>query len=1385
VIELSNYVFEALRKDEDFVLYRGRTKGDLPSILVLAPALKHAGPKSLNRLEHEYSLREELDPAWAARPIALAQHRGRTVLLLDDPGGTPLDQRLAGPFELGSALRLAISLAAAIEHMHQRGIIHRDIKPAKVLLNSETGQLWLMGFGIASRLPRERQSPEPPEFIAGTLPYMAPEQTGRMNRSIDSRSDLYSLGVTLYEIFTGTLPFSASDPIGWVHCHIAKQPLPPAERAKEIPGTVSAIVLKLLAKTAEERYQTAAGLEADLRHCLAQWESLKRIEKFTLGAHDASGRLLIPEKLYGRDRETKILLDAFNQVVAAGRPILVLVSGYSGIGKSAVINELHKAIVVPRGIFISGKFDQYKRNIPYATLAQAFQSLVRQILAKSDAEVSHWRERLQEALGSNGQLIINLIPELELVIGKQPPVSEIPPMEAERRFHAVFRSFLGVFARKDHPLALFLDDLQWLDSATLKLLEDFMTQPDVHHLLLIGAFRDNEVGSVHPLLRTLEAIRRTEAIVRDIVLPPLSLRDVIELVADTLRCGQGRAEALGRLVHEKTLGNPFFAIQFLTALREEDLLQFVARDGVWTWDLERIRTKGYTDNVVDLMVGKLNRLPERTQVALKQFACLGNEADFATLSLLHEEPEEALEASLWEALHAGYVVRLGYGYKFLHDRVQEAAYSLIPHEERSTTHLRIGRLLAAGTAPEQIEEKIFEIVNQLNLGTDLITEAEERERVAKFNLIAGTRVQNSSAYVLALRYFVAGRALLAEDDWQGDCSEAAPRELPAPTSDGRDETSGRCTAHYELIFSLELHTAQCEYLTGALDAAEERLSLLSVRAGNLVDFAAVTAARLELYTTRVQSDRAVEVCLEYLRCVGVKWSPHPSEDEVHKEYDKLWGRIGARRIESLIDLPSMTDPRWRATMDVLSMLVAPAFFTDRNLFALAIGRMANLSLEHGNADASCHGYVGLGMLAGPFFGDYQAGYRFGKLAVDLVDQRGRLRLKPRVYVSFGALVVPWTKHLRTGMDLLRRAFDTANETGDVNIAAFSCWNRLVLLFDKGEPLGDVRSEGETALLFVTQAKFGLMVRTIISPLQLIRALMGQTSSLGSFNDDKFNEESFEEHLESNPGLAFATCSYWICKLQAYFHSGDYIAALEASEKARQLSWTQQSFFQLADYHFYSALAFAAHYGVVQDIERARYDNLLTAHHGQLEIWAQNCPDNFSNRALLVSAEIARIEGRDSDAMSLYEQAIDSAHENGFVQNEGIAGELAAAFYAARGFNKIALTYLRDARHCYLFWGAEGKVRQLDELHPQLREEQPAQHPTTTIRTPVEQLDLGTVIKASQAISGRIVLDELIETLMRIAIEQAGAERGLLILQEDGVQQIEAEASTNVTSLDVG
>jgi serine/threonine protein kinase len=723
VMELSEYLLETLREDGELILYRGRhpsrIDAGLPPVLVVAPASERPPLGSLRRMEHEYALRAELDPGWAVRPVALAPHQGRTMLVLTDPGGEPLDRLLGRPLEPAPFLRVAIALSSALGHLHGRGLIHKDLKPAHVLVHPATGRAWLMGFGVASRLPRERQAPEPPEFIAGTLAYMAPEQTGRMNRSIDSRSDLYALGVTLYEMLTGSLPFTAADPMAWVHCHIARQPVPPGERLTDVPAPVSAIIVKLLAKTAEERYQTAAGVEADLRRCLAEWESRRRIDPFTLGAHDTPNRLLIPETLYGREREIDTLLAAFDRVVASGPAELVLVSGYAGIGKSSAVNELHKVLVPPRGLFASGKFDQYKRDIPYATLAQAFQSLIRPLLGKSEAELNSWREALREAFGPNGRLMVELVPELKLIIGEQQPVPDLPPQDAKNRFQMVFRRFLGVFAREEHPLALFLDDLQWLDAATLDLLEDLLTRPDVRHVMVIGAYRDNEVNAAHPLVCTLDVIRHAGAIVQEIILAPLAREDLGRLLADALHCAAERVAPLAQLVHEKTAGNPFFAIQFVAALAEEGLLTFDHGDARWSWDLQRIHAKGYTDNVVDLMVGKLNRLPVETQKAIQQLACMGNSAEFARLAMVHEDSQGDMHGDLWEAVRTGLVFRSEGAYTFLHDRVQEAAYALIPADLRAAAHLRIGRLLAAHTPSEKREEAIFEIVNQLNRGAAL------------------------------------------------------------------------------------------------------------------------------------------------------------------------------------------------------------------------------------------------------------------------------------------------------------------------------------------------------------------------------------------------------------------------------------------------------------------------------------------------------------------------------------------------------------------------------------------------------------------------------------------------------------------------------------------
>jgi PAS domain S-box-containing protein len=1347
-------LFEVLWEDAERVfckLSRDDVGRQRHAFLPAVVGNEHPTLESINRLAHEYELKDHLDCAWALRPLEFVRERGRAMLVVEYTGGEPLDRLVRAPMEIGRFLGLAVSMAVAVGRLHSSGLIHKDIKPANVLVDFTTGQVWFTGFGIASRLPRERQAPEPPEFIAGTLAYMSPEQTGRVNRSIDSRSDLYAFGVTLYEMLTGALPFTASDPMEWVHCHIARQPALPSERLSSVPPAVSAITMKLLSKTIEDRYQTAAGVESDLRRCLHEWETLGRINDFAPGDQDIPDRLMIPERLYGRDRELDTLLSAFDRIVAGGRPELVLVSGYSGIGKSAVVNELHKPLVPPRGLFASGKFDQYKRDIPYATLAQAFQSLIRPLLNKNEQELRRWRDALREALDPNGLLIVDLVPELKHIIGEQSPVPELPPQEAQRRFQLVFRRFIGVFARPEHPLALFLDDLQWLDAATLDLLEDLLNRTDLQHLLLIGAYRDNEVSPMHPLMRKLDAIRQAGAAVQDIVLSPLGRDDLGQLLGDSLHCKPGQAAPLAKLIHDKTAGNPFFAIQFIGTLAEEGLLTFDYGEGRWGWDLNRILAKGYTDNVVELMVGKLSRLPLQTQQALQRFACMGNSAEFDMLQMAFQDSIETLHAYLWEAVRNGLIFRSDDSYRFLHDRVQEAAYSLIPNELRAETHLRIGMLLAAHTPAAKRDETIFEIVNQLNRGSHLIKSTEELERVAELNLIAGRRAKNSTAYDSALKYLRAGSALLTEESWN---------------------------RNYELVFSIEYLIAECELLTAEMVAAENRLLRLVQRTRNRHDSCVVTRLRLTLYTASDQSNRGVDEFLAWLRQQGTVWSNHPTHDDVMPEYERIWTLLGTRKIEQLVDLPLATDRDFLDTMDVFSEIVTPTLFYDEHLMALVVCRMVSLSLEYGNCDGSCFGYAWFSMLAGPQFNNYKVGYQFGRLGFDLVETRGLTRYQARTYITFANGAVPWAKHVATERELLRRAFDLAYRAGDLTFAAYRGEQLVANYLIAGDSLAEVQTEAEHGLAFGVRVGFGYVIHVCGSELGLVRALRGLNATFGSLDYDNYNELDTERSLASNAMLSLAEFCYWTRKMQARFFAGDLASAVDASLKAQRLLWAAPSQIVTMDFRFYAALTHAAAWHSASLEGQAWHFEALAAHHKQLEVWLEHCPANFEDRTMLVRAEIARIEGRVVVAEELYEEAIRLARANGFVHDEAISNELAGRFYAARGFAKIANVYLRDARYCYVRWGADGKARQLEQLYPHLSVDKSFSEPAATIQASVEHLDLATVIKISEAVSGEMVLEKLIDTLMRTAIAHAGAERGLLILPRGDELRIEAEVTTH-------
>ncbi|KER68438.1 hypothetical protein HR51_28630 [Burkholderia cepacia] len=1333
--------------------------GSRRTVLVVRPATDASAPELLERFAHEYALRDVLDPAAVVRPLRLVQERGQPCLVLEDCGHEPLECA-ARPLSLPDFLRIAIGIAVALAKLHASGLIHKDIKPAHILVDPDNCEVKLTGLGFAALLPRQRPLAEPPGFIAGTLAFLAPEQTGRMNRPVDARSDLYSLGVTLYLLSTGTLPFVAADATEWIHRHIARNPVPPSERVRHVPEPVSRIVMKLLAKTPEDRYQTAWGVERDLRRCLNQWETQGRIDDFLPGQRDMPDRLVIPDTLYGRSREIDTLVAAFERVARGDAPALVLVTGQSGIGKSAVVHQLHKALVPPRGLFAAGKFDRDKRDIPYSTLTQALEKLVRPLLSQREAELGTWRDAMLNALGPNASLMTGLVPDLALIIGEPPPVPDLPPRQAQDRFQMVFERFIGVFARPDHPLVLFLDDLQWLDAATLDVLEHLLLHAKLRHLLLVGAYRDNEVDTDHPLARKLDAMRRAGATLDEIRLAALERDQIERLLADTVRCEPEYAAPLAQLLHTKTGGNPFFVSQFLYALSDEKLLCFDHRVARWSWDIQQIWATGYTDNVVDLMTGKLARLPVQTRHALQQLACVGTRCSVSMLPAVLDAADNEIHRLLWPAVCRELIELRAGVYRFTHDRIQETAYSLIPDAMRARTHLQIGRRLAAQTPAAQQADQIFDIVGQFNRGAALIDSPAEREQLAALNLVAGQRARASSAYASALAYLSAGAALM---------------------------TNACRQRQHTLAFSLELLRAECEFLTGATAHAQARLDGLTTQAATTVERAAVARLGIDLHhALGDQDERAITVGLDYLRGLGAGWSRHPSDDEAQREYDGVLSAIGVRTNDELVALPLMRDPDALATLDVLIRLGPPTFQSrgSINLFVLIACRAIALSLASGHGDASCYAYALLGIAAGVRFGDYQAAARFGRLGCDLVERHGLTRFEVGTRVLCANNLMPWTQHVTAGRDLARRGAEVADRNDDVLYGAHAHHLLITNLLAAGDPLADVLSEAERGLAQVRNTQYGLVVDMIATQRQLVRTLLGLTPTFGSFDDGDFDERALERQWSMRSGWATPACFYWIRKMQARFFCGDHQGAVDASLHAQRLLWGLPLSFELAEYHLYAALSRAGACDSVGAGARSTHLRALSEHHGHLAKWSEYCPQNFECRVSLVGAEIARVEGHGHDAERLYDLAIRSAREHGFVHVEALACEQAARFQAARGLDTFALVFLRHARDGYLRWGADGKVRQLEQAYPQLRRSESVAVAPRTIETAVEHLDLATVTGISQAVSGEFELAKLLDKLMRMAVEHAGAERCVLTLARDGAQHIAALATTVDDAVDV-
>ncbi len=1322
-----------------FAIYRALSRGHEHFLLKL-PISSRPPAVSIGQLEHEYETARKLDPAFAVRPVKIERHAATAALILEDFDCHALAIDLAAPLDLDRFFRIAIGVTAALAALHRQGVVHKDIKPENIFLGGSgpggSVQVKLTGFGFATTLSRERQAPNLPGAIPGTLAYMAPEQTGRMNRSIDTRSDLYSLGVIFYEMLTGRLPFSASDAMEWVYCHIAVQPLPPGQHSADIPGLLSDVVMKLLAKNAEDRYQTAEGLAADLERCASEWRTKGRIEPFPLGTRDVPDRLLIPEKLYGRQQEAVMLLAAAERTAASGKPELVLISGSSGIGKSALVNELHKVLVYRRALFASGKFDQYKRDIPYATLAQALQALVRQVLGKNEEEVSPWRQAVLEAAGPNGQLMTSLVPDLISLIGEQPAVPEVPPPDAQNRFNAVILRLIEVFAQREHPLVLFLDDLQWLDTASLQLFEHLLTDPGAKHLLVIGAYRDNEVSPAHPLMLALDTIRKCGASVNSIELTPLTEQDTVELTADTFHCEAEEAAPLAKLVYRKTGGNPFFLIQFISALAEKGLVAFGGHPARWRWDLDRIHAEGITSNVASLMAGKLNLLPASTRDTLKELACLGNQTSLATLSLAQGVPEGTARNNIQEALRMGLVVQDENGFSFVHDRVQEAAYALIPEGERPATHLRIGRMLLSRAAPEELHKILFDVTTHLNRGAALIRDQAEREHLAELNAAAGRRARASAAYAAARSLFAASAALLPEALWN---------------------------SRYDFQFALFLDWAECEGLCGAFNEAEALFDKLLAHARTSLDKAAVYNLRLEVCQVAGKYDAAVTAGIQALQLFGLE-IPESGEaigSMIQAEAKAAAENLQGRKIEELADAPEAADPQAIAIINLLSKMAPSAYIGSRpQLFPLIVLKLVNYSLKYGPTKESSHGYSAYGIMLISLFGSPQAGYAFSEVAIKLSERFNAPSAKGISLFLHGNMVNFWMKPISTDFAILEKGFVLCYDSGNLSTASYIAVATVGQMIERGDNLSSILQLSQKYADFALSCRNEPVYQCIRFQQQFAKCLMGATRDSISFSDDTFDElQSLEKMVSAAyfTGAAF----YHLGKFFVAYLMGDTEASKVHSGEARKMLPAIMSMSPEATFHFLDALSLARTYGETDETDASGILEALTACEQKFAFWAKNCPENFASRHALISAEIAAIRGDGMTAGRLFEQAIESAQANGFIHWEAMALEAAARFYGKWGLKTVARTYLREARYCYARWGADAKVKQLDALYPGLAGRDFVEQGSIAARS--ESLDVTAIAKAQHAISCEMVEEQLAQTLLRIVLENAGAQRGYLFV----------------------
>jgi PAS domain S-box-containing protein len=1391
IISIPNYeIIRQLSESGNSVVFRGlRISDDCPVILKV---LKKEYPTSeeLGYFRREYEMCRGLSIENVPKIYALEKVSNTLAMVMEDFNGDSLNKIISNVrIAMDEILSLAIGIADALGQIHKRNIMHKDINPANIIWNRETGQVKITGFGIATSLARENPEIRTVSALEGTLSYISPEQTGRMNRALDYRTDMYSLGVTFYEMVTGTLPFLANDAMELVHSHIVKTPIPPLAMAEHVAPIVSDIILKLMSKRAEDRYQSAHGLKADLQTCLDQLLGSGEILPFVLGGQDVSERFQIPHKLYGREKELESLLSSIERI-GSGSAEMMLIGGAAGIGKSVLVNEIHKPVVQKRGYFITGKFDQFQRNTPYSALTQALKELVSLILTESEIQLSDWKARITAALGPNAQIIIDLLPALKLIVGNQPQIEDMPPVESQNRFNITFQNFISVIATSEHPLVIFLDDMHWADIPSLKLIELLLTNPSSHHLLFIASFRNNEVTATHPLTTVLENIRKTKTPVNSIVLMPLALEQITRLISETLKSDYETSFPLAELCLEKTKGNPFFLNQFLISLYKEGVFEFIppvgsglfseyiadsliediVNDGIsvrqigWNWDINRVKQVEMTDNVVELMSGKIMLLQERTRNVLKMAAAIGNQFDLKLLSLVNgKTPVETVD-DLWEAIHEGLILSVTYiykyfdnsgenpevSYRFLHDRVQQAAYSLISDENRQILHLNIGRILLNNLSEPDQDERLFDIINHLNACASLISDRTERRQCAELNLIAGKRAKASGAFEPAFKYLSSGVSFLEKRAWQ---------------------------LEYKLAYSLYVESAEAACLDGDFTEMEQYSTIVLENAFSLLDKVRIYEVIIMGHVARDNIRGAVNSALEILAQMGVTFPKRPGRIHIILGLIKTKIALYGKDVQDLIKLPRMTDPNMIAAMRILTIMSPSTFVASPNLYPLSVFKRLQLSLTYGNTPSACISYAGYGIINCSILGDITMGYRFGTLAESLYSSLEEHEKREGIYgiTVYNLLIRHWKEDLHKMIEPLLELFQIARNNGSLEWASISLAGYLIISFFSGKDLKTVERAFRTSTESIRQLKQEMIVDWCRIYHQAILNLQGENTIPWELVGEVYDEPVMLPQLKEKGNKTPVVLNYYL-KFQLCYLFEKYADAIENSDQVEKYIDGIRSLPAIPLYHFYDSLARLALYNSADASAKKLIRKRVAANQKKMEKWAEHAPGNYLHKFFMVQAEVARIDDNEAIAILKYQKAIELAEKNDFCQEVALGHELAAKFWLEKGQHAYALHHLKSAHYGYSLWGAVAKVKFMETKYHDLisgftlsQGGEQNQVKTATFfgtGTKSDTLDLASVMKASQTISGEIFLEKLLGQLMKIVIENAGAQAGLLILFEN-------------------